>query len=130
MQRKKTFLVVWLSILTSPLWAQDVPVGVLKNSGLQLGEPAVKGVTLLHPMSFAEAWDLRTFIAVNTKRGYLFLLSTNIASDLYNNSRFYVGNAPFFCRKELQIEKMTHLPLRFRLGSLQEVNRLEGKPGW
>jgi hypothetical protein len=36
----------------------------------------------------------------------------------------------FFCRKELELERSTHLPLRFRLGSLAEVNRLEGKPGW
>jgi hypothetical protein len=32
------------------------------------------------------------------------------------------------CRKEYQLEKRTGLPLRFRLGSLAYVDRLERKP--
>ncbi len=44
------------------------------------------------------------------------------------SSNFYTQNFGFFCKKELQLEKITKIPFKFRLGSVQQVDRMEGKP--
>ncbi len=40
---------------------------------------------------------------------------------------YYTKHMGFFCKKELVIEKAIKIPLRFRLGSLQQCNYYEGK---
>ena len=40
---------------------------------------------------------------------------------------FYALNLGFVCKKEILLEKFSGIPLRFRLGSFNSTNRLEGK---
>jgi hypothetical protein len=40
----------------------------------------------------------------------------------------YLNCLGFFCRQELRLDKLTPMPIRFRLGSLEYVNYLEQKP--
>jgi hypothetical protein len=42
---------------------------------------------------------------------------------------FYTTNLGFFCRQELHMEQR-HVPVTFRLGSMDYCNRLEQKPGY
>ena len=42
-------------------------------------------------------------------------------------ANIYSKNLAFFCKAELQLEKQTKIPFRFRLGSMDYVDALEGK---
>ncbi len=51
------------------------------------------------------------------------------ATSFYNviPQDFYTANFGFFCKQELRVEKATKIPLRLRLGSVQQSNYYEGK---
>jgi hypothetical protein len=136
MQRKKTFLVVCFSILTSSLWAQNAPPGVLKNGRLDPRIPS-KTVSLLLPpaalplVSSAQASRPPSTLPASTiampSIGAPMIATPPIAAP---GSSYYLSHLGIFCKEELKIENTLRIPVRLRLGSLQEVNRLEGKPGW
>ena len=87
MQRKKTFLVVCISILTVTARAQYQPAPPVEKNNLP-------------PFHFIRV-----------------------------DSSYYTQHLGFFCKKAIEVQKWVHLPIFFRLGSLDYVNKLEGKPG-
>jgi hypothetical protein len=52
-------------------------------------------------------------------------MSNKITFTLKKDS--YIKNLAFFCRQEWKLEKALKVPFRFRVGSLEQCNLLEGK---
>jgi len=46
---------------------------------------------------------------------------------LFLSPQFYSSQLGFFCKQEIKFDKITKIPFRFRLGSVEQCDRLEGK---
>lgn len=62
-----------------------------------------------------------TMVSLPTAATPFSLLQAPVAAN------FSVQHLPFFCDKEFKLEKLTKIPIRFRLGSVAYCDRLEGK---
>jgi hypothetical protein len=49
------------------------------------------------------------------------------AQKIFLPADFYAAQLGFFCRQEIKLDKVTKIPFRFRLGSVEQCDWLEGK---
>ena len=66
---------------------------------------------------------LNSFNTKQTTKNFPPFISLNIIP-----ANFSMCTYGFFCKQELKVEKATNIPIRFRLGSLEQCNYYEGKP--
>lgn len=50
-----------------------------------------------------------------------------VTCPIFLSPGFYASQLGFFCKQEIKMDKTTKVPFRFRLGSVADCNRLEGK---
>jgi hypothetical protein len=132
-QRKKSFLVVCLSILMVGVQAQQAGPSKVEKIVPDhlvftkmppvpaLNFPAVAGLPMLPGGTGSPTAPLPPFHATDMTAYY------PAGEAAYMGSGSYYDQLGFFCKRELDIQKATHLPVFFRLGSLEACNKLEGK---
>ncbi len=64
-------------------------------------------------------------------------LSASVSSNKYSqataisqpflSSNYYATQLGFFCKQEIKLEKTAKIPFKFRLGSVEDCDRMEGK---
>jgi hypothetical protein len=134
-QRKKTFLVVCLSILMVVVRGQATDYAPV--------EKIVPDHLILTKMSPFTGSPTRTAQAPN--RPYTALDRPHASPDpllpfhmteayqpgeeaaYMGGGAYYTNTLGFFCKRELDVQKAIRLPVFFRLGSLEYCNKLEGK---
>ncbi len=117
-QRVSGFLVVFLLMFFGSMNGQDLPAPGLNGFGIKLPhyQPTVK------PFQSRFSKNNRSLVPLSFTAPRINLLNLPDAS-------YYVRNLGFFCKQELRLDKMTGVPVRFRLGSKEYVDRMEGKGG-
>lgn len=115
-QRFCSFLVVFLL-----MFQEDV-----------LGQKTIVDIGTPKPSYYTKYKKLNSPIIVPSITNVTFL-NSSAPADNYISLKpifgsFYSSNLGFFCKKELQLDKIIVVPIRFRLGSLDYVNWMEGKP--
>lgn len=110
MQRYYKFLIVCLLMLCVLFTKAQMGKNIFKDSLISV---KINALGLNQPFFFSIQ---KPAFSVNS-----FNKSAIIPCD------YYTQNFGIICKKELQIQKTIALPVFFRLGSLDYVNRLEGK---
>ncbi len=113
-QRVSGFLVVFLLMFFGSMNGQQSPVPGSDSFGLKM--PHYQ--TNVKPFQSRFSKNTRKHVPLSFTATRINLLNLPDASN-------YVRNLGFFCKQELRLDKVTGVPVRFRLGSKEYVDHLE-----
>ena len=126
MYKKAKFLIFCMIFVACSAFCQDQAYKKLFDKDAFYIKPVIQKAKKININGFFHTSENKEQVQpkANHKPG-LFL---NTVSCSVIDPDFYSRNFGFFCKKELQFEKATKIPLRFRLGSFQYNDYMEGKP--
>jgi len=135
-ERLYFFLVVWFTMFSFLNgWGQNISVIKPKKDFLNLSYPGAS-VAKLYPGSnlneslicfSASDQEQEMGVSAQTKQNPLNGFNGRLEESYLQPPNIYYLQSGFFCKREWEFEKTTHIPFRFRLGSLAECNAMEGK---
>ena len=107
MKKKATYLVFCMIFVATRGYSQKKPIYSVPNiTPIHFFKPSVAPQLFFNaPLFISPAADVQQVLAPN----------------------YYTTHFGFFCKQELQLEKAVKMPIKIRLGSVQEVDRMEGK---
>ena len=134
LQRLNFFLVVWFTMISSiNVWGQNNTIIKLKKEFLDLSYVGAPFSPLCRRTAVYEhlmRFEPSSPDEKNSVRERRILFNNQIAKmggSYVQPPDLYYLQSGFFCKREWEFEKATHIPFRFRLGSLAECNAMEGK---
>jgi hypothetical protein len=121
---QKMMKILWISAALILLCLFKLPAQVVTTDSPRLLVPRVARI---HPLSAPIFAIPSLFVfATSTKSAQSILFASQTSPAPFYN-RYSVETLPFFCKLEVKLERAVKIPVKFRLGDVQYVDRLEGK---
>jgi hypothetical protein len=137
LQRLNFFLVVWFTMISFLSgWGQNISAIKPKKDFLDLPCPGVPVAKLYPGLPLYESQMIcfptpeqveQMGVSAQIKQNPFNGFSWSMDGSYIQPPNIYYLQSGFFCKREWEFEKTTHIPFRFRLGSLAECNAMEGK---
>jgi hypothetical protein len=131
-QRLCCFIVVFLLMFCGKIFGQESPrIGQQNSAGrYKIIQQSIKRINKeQHTISYTpDRNNTFTVMGYSPVKEPACFGGTTIHLIRMPITYIYNKDLGWFCKKELQLDKITSVPLRFRLGSLEYVNWMERKP--